>query len=91
MKYILLLFASTLFCKFSLAQDRKEMDVILQKMKPDTAKITALLKHSHELTYTDPLTAMEYAEEGLLLSKQLKYAQGLMRATTALGFSFFVA
>src|SRR5206468_3931576 len=62
----------------------------LATAKADTAKVFLLTSLSDASVNTDPLKALQYAEDAILLAKSLRSDTGVIRALYHLGVSLFI-
>src|SRR6478735_1154978 len=68
-------------------------DSLLKKLvtaRPDTSKVFLLTTLSDKSVNTDPLKALQYAEDAILLAKGLKCDTGVIRALYQLGVALFI-
>jgi hypothetical protein len=62
----------------------------LAAARPDSAKVFLLTTLSDNSVNTDPLKALQYAEEANLLAKNLHSDTGVIRALYQLGIALFI-
>lgn len=68
-----------------------QIDSMIQKLtvaKKDSNKVKLLMELGNEVGYTDSKKAMQYAEEGFALSKEIDYKMGIARTAYLIGSTY---
>ena len=75
-------------CTISVGQKADSLEALLQKTKIDTTKAILFSLLANELTKSNPEKALEMANYGLRLSKQIRFAKGVFENYHSLGTVF---
>ena len=63
---------------------------IINKIENDTTKVKLLARYSYHVVFTNPVEALSFAQEGLLLANSLNYQKGRLLCNLSLGFTKWI-